>query len=332
MAFNEFIEQFKEGDHENIKKYFNDLKTFFKVLDKRGLLEDVVGDIDYNLVSGEEWENDIFLYLYENKMDKFNSLVDDFLSDVKYVNGVPYLVISDISELASLFCDDRDIGRSTIESVLSQEDFYERYYDTTQDVVNDVINELNPENLKILEDYLVNVFGDQKFYAETSLLERISESQTNDGMAQITSENVSEIINDNETLEYLIDTDEFSDFKSELYDIHSSAYNSAYESDLWDEVWSELSRYFEGKPEYLYFDRGGKKTEFAQLKFRDFNSHIIPFLKENQGYHGYHSVLSYYGSFISLMSDADCLRLRFPDYPDWRKITENINYYFADYF
>jgi hypothetical protein len=332
MGLSKFIEEFHNGEFENIKAYFNDLQTFFKFLKRRGLFDEVFGEIDYNLINGADWENDMLLYMYESDREKYHSLVEDILSDVKYVNGDPYLIIDTISELSILFCDDRDGSKSTVESILSQEDVFDRYYDTTDDVVRDVIEELNPKNIELLKGYIVESFGDQRFEPDTELLGRISESQQNDGMAQITYDNIDDIIKDRETLDYLMDTYEFSDFRSELFNLHSNAYNYAYESDVWEEIWSELSRYFEGKGEYFTVDRGGKKIEYFQVKIIDIDSDIIKFIKDNIGSSGYYSTLSYFGSYLSFMDEQDCLRISFPNYPSWNNIKENINDLFSDYF
>jgi hypothetical protein len=332
MGLNQFIEEFHNGEFENIKTYFSDLSTFFKVLKRRGLFDEVFGQINYNSINGEEWENDMILYLYETDREKYHFIVEDLLSDVKYINGDPYLIIDAISELSALFCDDRNESRSTVESILAHEEIFDRYYDTTDDVVTDVIEDLNPKNIELLKGYIVEAFGDQRFEPDTELLEIISEPQQNDGMAQITYDNIDDIIKDKETLGYLLDTDEFSDFEGELRNLHSSAYNYAYESDAWEEIWSELSEYFEGEGKYFTVDRNGKKIEYFQIKIKDIDHDFIKFIKDNLGGSGYHSTLSYYGSYLSFMDEQDCIRISFPDYPSWNKIKENINDLFSDYF
>ena len=44
------------------------------------------------------------------------------------------------------------------------------------------------------------------------------------------------------------------------------------------------------------------------------------------------SSLEYHGSYVDILKDGgDCLSVRFPDYADSRKVSENINDMFSEY-
>jgi len=229
MDFNDLVEKFNNGDLD-VKQYFNDYETFFNILKKRGLM----GEIDpKDATDGEEWQNEYLIWLYHNDKDAFNKWVLSLVNDVVYKDGIYYLDVDDRSELCKLFCDGgrNDISRDTIESILSGESDWEPYWDTTDNVYRDVVEELNEDNLKRLNEYVVSSLEGIGIEPETEILSEIAEEQGNPEVAYVTLENVAKVINSEETMDYLF-KDELSDLKSELYSIHSGAYNNAYESEV----------------------------------------------------------------------------------------------------
>jgi hypothetical protein len=125
---------------------------------------------------------------------------------------------------------------------------------------------------------------------------------------------------------------ELSDLKSELYSIHSSAYNTAYEDELIEDIMGELSRYF-GDGEWVTRPHTYKKdTEVQKYKapIHNFESNITDYLNQNKGYS--YGTLEYWGGYIEILKDQDeCLSIRPPDYPDSRKVDKYINEFFNDY-
>jgi hypothetical protein len=69
-----------------------------------------------------------------------------------------------------------------------------------------------------------------------------------DGIFYLTTENVGDVIGDEESFMYLLDNDYLDDLSGELYSIHSNAYNSAYESEVYNDVFDELGTFFDIKP------------------------------------------------------------------------------------
>lgn len=332
MNINDALEMFNNGDFEIIK-YFNDYETFFKMLEKRGLLDEID---PMNAVDSQNWQNEWMLFMYQNNIDVFNSWIDKFFSDVVFENGEPLLVIQNRGDLSELFSDDYRNGPSkeTIENILSEDgDFWEPYWETTDDVYRDVIEELTPENKKRLEEYVFETLKGQKIESNTDFLESLSEEQGHPEYVEITLENVGSIINNEETMENLL-KNELSDLKSELYNIHSNAYNSAYESDAWDEIWRELNKYFIGHGEFFNSPNPRKKDTIIQkfkIQIRDFYTNVIEYLEDNKSY-GISGTLEYIGSYLGMLVErGEFIRVHFPDYPDFRKVDKNINEYFTDY-
>ena len=331
MDFNDIIEKFNNGDLE-VEQYFKDYETFFSILKKRGLMSEID---PRNATDGEQWQNEYLIWLYHNEKDAFNKWVLSLVDDVVYKDGVYYLDVDDRSELSKLFCDGgrNDMSRDTIERILSGESDWDRYYDTTDNVYRDVIEELNDDNLKRLSKYIVENLEGKGIEPETDILSEIAEEQGNPEQVYITFDNVTKVINSEETMDYLF-KDELADLKSELYSIHSNSYNSAYEDEVWKSVMNELGTYFVGYGEFVSRPHKYKKDTTVQnfiIPIANFESDIVGFLEDGKGY-GNTGTLEYWGSYLGMMEDwADCLSVHSPDYPDFREVDKNINEMFRDY-
>jgi len=329
MDYDDLVEKFNNNDLD-VVKYFNDYPTFFSILKKRGLMSEID---PHNASDSEEWQNEYLLWLYHNDKEAFYKWVPTLLTDVEIKDGVPYLDIEDRSELGVLFCSGRnDISQDTITNVLAGESDWEPYWDTTDDVYRDVVDELNEDNLKYLGEYIVSHLEGQTIEPETELLSEIASSQGSDNPT-INFENVIQVIKDEETLTYLWGNN-LQDLKSELYSIHSNAYNSAYEDEIYEAIWSELNTYFIGKGEWVSRPHRYKKNTEVQnfvIPIANFDSYVVDYLSDNKGY-GNSGTLEYVGSYIGMLKEwLDCLSVHPPDYPDFRKVDRNINEYFKDY-
>lgn len=325
MNIDNIIEMFNDGELD-IPSYFNDTETFFKIIDRRGRLDEL--DLEENYMV-----NDYLLYLSETNTQKFLEEVEKQIGDVRFEEGKePVLVLHDIDELKKLFCESRnDISQDTIGEIISGESDWDRYWDTTDDVYRDVIEELDEENLKLLYSYIVRNLEGVQVEPETELLENIA-SQQNTDYATINMENVVSVVNDWETMGYLLDHD-LSELDSELNSIHSNAYNSAYESDVYEGVWNKLDDIFDtSKRKWEYKQHPYKKDtqiQVLELPIRDFYTPIKDYLNNGKGSS---QTLEYYGNFINILEEnGDCLRYWAPDYPSWEKIKREINEMFGDY-
>lgn len=325
MDIDEVIELFNNTELD-VEKYFNDSDTFFKIMDKRGRLDDL--DLEYNYM-----ENDYLLYLSETNTQKFLEEVEKQIGDVKFEEGKePVLILRDPSDLKKLFCASRnDISPDTIGEIISGESDWDRYWDTTDDVYRDVIEELDEENLKLLYSYIVRNLEGVQVEPDTELLGDIATQQNTD-YATINMENVESVVKDDETMNYLLNND-LNELDSELNSIHSNAYNSAYESDVYEGIWNKLDDLFitsERKWEYKQHPyKKDTQIEVLELPIRDFYTPIKDYLNNNKGSS---QTLSYYGDFINILEDnGDCLSYWAPDYPSWNKIKKTINEIFGDY-
>jgi hypothetical protein len=324
MDIDEVIELFNDTELD-VNKYFNDSETFFKIMEKRGRIDDL--DLENNYM-----ENDYLSYLSETNGEKFLEEVQKQISDVRFDGEVPVLQLNDAGDLAKLFCVSRnDISQDTIREILLGEADWDRYWDTTDDVYRDVIEELNEENLKYLYSYIIKNLEGIQIEPETELLEDIANVQ-NSEFVTINEKNVESVVKDSETMIYLLDRD-LSELDSELNSIHSNAYNSAYETAVFREVWGKLDDMFDvEKRKYVYKPHPYKKEtqiEVLEMPIRDFYEPIRDYLYNNKGTN---QTLEYFGNFIGVLEEnGECLSVWAPDYPDSSEIDKNINEIFGDY-
>ena len=331
MDIHELIEMFNEGDTDFIK-YVNDIETFFKIVDKRGLMDEL--DPEGRLM--EDYQNELLLHLYESNREKFWEYVLKFLGDVEMVDGKPYIVVDTMGEFSQVFCDGRrnDLSHDTIESLLDGEYDSFQYgwdsHDLTDDIYRDVIEELTKENLLRLKEYIIETLEGQQVEVRSELLNSIAKEQGQEYVI-VNQSNIDQIVDDSETMKELLDN-ELSELRNELYSIYGSAYNNAYEEELYEDVWNELSTYF-GKGEWISRPHTYKKdtsVEKYKAPIHNFESNVLDFLKNGAGYS--QSTLEYWGSYLSILKDDfECLSVYPSDYPDSRKVDKNINMYFSDY-
>ena len=332
MDINELIEMFNEGDTDFIK-YVNDIETFFKIVNKRGLID----ELDPEGRLAEDYQNDLLLFYYENNEEKFLEYVLKFLGDVEMVDGKPYIVLNTMGDFAEIFCDGRrnDLSRDTVEALLSGEYDSHSYgwdsHDLTDNVYRDVIEELTKENLLHLKEYIIKTLEGQQINPHTELLEDYAQQQGHPEYVIVDQSNIDQVVDNSETMNELLDN-ELSELKNELYSIYGSAYNNAYEDELYEDVWNELSTYFE-KGDWVSRPHVYKKDTEVQ-KYRapihNFESNILDFLNQNKGYSN--GTLEYWGSFLGILKDGwECLSVYPSDYPDSRKVDKNINMSFSDY-
>jgi len=338
-AARELLDEFNDGNWDEVGAYFNnDFETFLDYLEKNGL----EGELDYENVD-DEWQNIILLRKLEKYPEEtLKYICDNLITDVYPMEGGYYLYLREREELANLFSNSgRDFSsRDAAEKVLS-EDFWDPYWDTTDDIYRDVIEDLDEQNLQHLANYIVKNIGNQELPLKDyndALFHQFSEEQGTEGFFKIDSENVMELIKDEDAMNEMLKKD-LNELKSELYSIHNNAYNSAYTDEIYNSVWSELSEYFEPKSwKYEEKDRyDGKKIQHEYIKIKDFYNDIYTFLSENEDRQWTDQSLQYWGSytgFVSYMmdnSERDWLSFRVPDHPSWTLTKKNINDNFDGY-
>jgi hypothetical protein len=328
MDLEKIIDNFNNNEYD-ITSYFGGYKTFFNFLNKRGLISKV--DI-YN----PEYQNHYLMWLHDEDFKQFNKFVVNILSDlVMDEDGKIYLDIADRSELSELFCTR---GRNTLSiaqvaNLLRGDSEYWFDY-STNDIYRDVISELNPKNMKILEQHIVDSLKNVEVEPKTELLRELSKEQGSADLVKIDSSIISNIIDDEDTINYLLEN-YLDELNGNLNSLHSQAYTTAYEDQMHSAVMNELQEYFDGYGEFYSRPHSFKKNTMTE-RFRipvasNFNDIIMDYLDQGKNSLSRGS-LEYFGSYISLVQDSqDCLSVYPDDYPDSSKVDTLVNELFTDY-
>ena len=368
MTLSDYIEVFNDGGFDNtLKSVFNRVGNFLRVVAKKGKQDEINLDM---LGYGDIKDNDNLFeflsqygYLSNASYDDFDDVLKNYyleywinkdpnaaltyicnnpLSDVEIRSDGFWLRLRDREELADFYDSG---GRDGSPRGLAKEAFgeggldFDRYWDTTDDVYGDVIEELDESNIQHLANYILKMIGNQDLNVEdyeSDFLHELADIQARGEFFQITSENVYDLIKDSEAMKELM-KGELSDLKSELYSIHSNAYNSAYESEVYELIYDGLDEFFASKIDEQQVKKGDKISYVSYIKIRDFQSNIMDFILQNQGYGTSDSLLEYWGDYTGVMKKLiddgviDGIDFRIPDYADWTLTTKYINEFFTDY-
>ena len=171
---------------------------------------------------------------------------------------------------------------------------------------------------------------------DSEFFEGLSEEQGTEGYFIIKETDLDELIKDEDAMKQLLD-DDLSELNSELYNVHSNAYNGAYQSEIYGLIWSELDIHFVGR----VIDEQtkiGETTKWLQyVKIRDLQGNVEKFLSNRLGSEYNEDKLDYEGSYTTMMKrlmddgEYDWLDFRIPDYPDYGLVTKDINDIFGQY-
>ena len=368
----ELVNVFNDGNFESeIKPYFNDIMTFFKFINKYGLLYELdINNIPYNDISNEVFDyledngilsnfdydsipeafkNNYLIHgLEHNYEDTIKYITSELLTDVQIRPDGFYLYLgNDRDELASFFCGSsrRDVSAEDVaKQVFSEDGLGNDWYFDVDTKPSDVIDDLDEQNTIHLKDVIFKEIGNVELSLEdydSDFFESLSQEQGTEGYFKIGPEDLNELIKDSDAINELCKKD-LSELGQELQNIYWNAYNSAYENEVYELVYDGLDEYFEGKidevPKEITKSDGKKVTKYLNyIKIRDFVGNISLFLENNKGQSYSDSFLEYFGSYSSLMKqliydqDYECIDFRTPDYPDWSTTQKYINEMFRDY-
>lgn len=333
-----FIEQFNEREYETIEDFFGSLEYFIKYVQKKGRISEL-----------DERET---LVLYVMKQQDPNVVYEaglQFFSDVIKEGEDYFLVISDLSDFASCFKYYRDsLSEKLVEAILNG-DYEEIYYDTTDDPYRDVVEVLNSENLeyfkKILKEKLLEIGKIEINSSVSELLSNLSDTIAIDGDITLTPNLIDELLNDEETFQYLIE--EYSDLMGDLYNIHSTCYNDIVHNEIYKKLWRELTGSVIddaeiGEYQYQWKTWDGKINTRRKYKFKITKclfEVVDSFLNEYKNYNdNLEDIGSYLSTWIKLCDESDDSKWRLlhtPDtdiYPYSRDMDKCINDSFGNYF
>ena len=356
---------FNNGEfNEDIEPYFNDLITFFRFINKYGILD----ELDLSKISYREWDDEIIDFLDENgvlsnlsyddapdelkniillrKLDEDYEgtilfIINNLLSDVEIRNGGFYLYLRGREELANFYCGSsgrRDGVRHIAEQIFSEEGLDYGYYDSDAKPYETVI-ELDDANLSKLKDVVYKEIGNAELSLDdynSDFFEDLSEEQGTPGYFRIRPEDLNDLLKDTDATNELFSND-LDEIGQELRSLYHNAENHAYESEIYESIYGGLDEFFEGKIDEVPIESNGKTRYFHYIKIRDFVKEIKNFLENNKGGTYNDSFIEYYGTYneflIGLINDGvlECIDVRLPEYPDYSLTQKNINEMFPEY-
>ena len=292
----ELVNVFNDGNFESeIKPYFNDIMTFFKFINKYGLLYELdINNIPYNDISNEVFDylddngvlsnfdydsipeafkNNYLIHgLEHNYEDTIKYITSELLTDVQIRPDGFYLYLgNDRDELASFFCGSsrRDVSAEDVaKQVFSEDGLGNDWYFDVDTKPSDVIDDLDEQNTIHLKDVIFKEIGNVELSLEdydSDFFESLSQEQGTEGYFKIGPEDLNELIKDSDAINELCKKD-LSELGQELQNIYWNAYNSAYENEVYELVYDGLDEYFEGKidevPKEITKSDGKKVTKY----------------------------------------------------------------------
>lgn len=336
-----YVNEFNDGDFDSLLPFFNNMENMLRFFHKKNVLQ-YVDPFDSNI---EDYQNEILNFLINEFDDKetLQKCISE-LADVEVKDDGYYLVINDRENLAELFDDrGRDTTARDVAKAVFGEDMWEPYSDTTDDVYRDVIEELNPENIERLKKYILDTLTNWKIEVDDNSPDLFHNYADDEGVFYLTPENVGDVINDEESMNYLMDEDYLDNLRSELYSIHINAYNSAYETEIYNDVMGELETFFdvktakwESRPSKYNSE---KLNEYYILKFNpnEVVNSIKKYVSDRNLWGYYGNNFGYQGSWLNMMThmmdngEESWLDFRLPDYADSSLVDRYINEMFGDY-
>lgn len=334
------LEKFNEGDlEEMLTPLRGNILPIISLIDRGGLLD----EINLSEISNREYHNDVYSYIAEKYPKKFQSMILDLFSGEISLedDGRVFLTLGDRGDLSELFCDGyrNSLSQKSIRAILDGENDWGRFDTTTVNVYRDVIEDLSPKNQQILYQRILNDFQEEteKILPETELLEEIAQEQGHNDFVELTEGNISRIFSDEDSALSVLGI--LKNLESDLYSVHSSAYNSAYESELYQEVMDSMSYFFVGNGDWVSktSPKDPTKTQYLfKIEVNDYYGLMKKYFDEMRREDDDHTV-DYQGTFMNVLLDGmymdvyDCISVYVSDYADWSKVKENIDDMFSDY-
>jgi len=258
-----------------------------------------------------------------NKLEYFKRFISDFLESDLVVENDRIIWLIDKDDLLMAFDDrGRDGTAKYAAEMVFNEDYNEHFNDVIDDFYNDCVRTLNDKNESLLANKIVSELPPltSDDIEQTSFLEELWEIEGQSGFLTITSDNISELLGDDETTDYII-TNFFPDLKSDMMNDYHNAFNTAYEDELSKKVYSNLEGFFgdSGKMVNVGTNRAGNDIWTYAIDVT--NTFDYLFREYFSDWENHYNPIEYFGSFKEMLNqlfDDGLNKIDFtiPDYPD----------------
>ena len=331
------IEKFYDNP-EGVSKNFGGPENFIKFVLSKGDKYSEYLDPKNEFFYENDLQDLLIWNKYQSAEDKqqfLREFVVEFLdSDMDVESGGKISWVIDKDDVLLAF-DDRGrdgTARSAAEMVFN-EDFNEHFSDVIDDFYDECIRTLNDKNESLLANKIVSELPPltSDDIEQTSFLEELWEIEGQSGFLTITPDNITELLEDNETTNYII-ANFFPDLKGDMMNAYWNAYNVAYENELSKEVYEgieglfgdsgkmiEVGKDYKGNSRWKYEIDVTKTFEyFFKEYFSDWKNHYNP--------------IEYFGSFGEMLKQLfddgmERIDFRIPDYPDYSEVESAYNEY-----
>ena len=269
-----------------------------------------------------------------NKLEYLKRFISDFLESDLVVENDRIIWLTDTDDLLMAFDDrGRDGTAKYAAEMVFNEDYNEHFNDVIDDFYNDCVRTLNDKNEILLANKIVSELPPltSEDIEQTSFLEELWEIEGQSGFLTITSDNISELLGDDKTTDYII-TNFFPDLKSDMMNAYHNAFNTAYEDELSKKVYSNLEGFFgdSGKMVNVGTNRAGNDIWTYAIDVT--NTFDYLFKEYFSDWENHYNPIEYFGSFKEMLNQLfddglDKIDFTIPDYPDSDEIESAYNEY-----
>ena len=325
---------------ESVEKLFGSFEGALSYINR--ISSEVYNEID---TKDETWyDNDLqdrIIYHQlnnsENKIDYIKKFIDRHSFDDLDVQGDRIIYNADLDDVLNLYDDrGRDSTAKGVAKVVLGDDGYTEWLSGDFYDLSGLIDELNKENLQRLKlkfiEELNGIISREKIEEDgIELLDEMLEIQGNPEYLEVNMENISEMLEDSETLKFLFEN-YLTDLEGELSNAYNQAYNDAFGDEILNDVYSGMEGLL-GKMErndYTITSKDGKKS-YRTNYLIDVTPNIVDiFLNYFSDYKNHYHQIDYYGNFTNMMKEfldanGEKIDFRIRDYPDSRKVNQIYN-------
>lgn len=271
----------------------------------------------------------------EDKQQFLREFIVEFLdNDMEVESGRKISWVIDKDDVLLAFDDrGRDGTARYAAKMVFNEDFNEFFSDVINDFYDECIRTLNNKNESLLANKIVSELPPltSDDIEQTSFLEELWEIEGQGGFLTITSDNIAELLGDNDTTEYII-TNFFPDLKSDMENAYWNAYNVAYENELSKEVYEGIEGLFGDSGRMIEVGKDYKGNSRWQYEI-DVTKTFEYFFKEYfSDWKNHYNPIEYFGSFKEMLNQLfddgmERIDFRIPDYPDYDEVKSAYNEY-----